>query len=145
MLVTHDGGKKWVPQDCGEWAPLYSVLFVDGRHGFIAGSEGALLFSRDAGDSWERLETGTQEHLFRLAKAKDKVFAVGRRGVMLEVPLTAGDGGLLPGKVRRVQLGVYQWLSTSAFGGEGDGVLVGGQGLVMQTRDGGATWSRQAR
>jgi len=146
ILETRDGGKTWEARDSGEWAPLYSVLFVDSGHGFVAGSEGALLWTGDGGESWERVETGTSEHLFRLGRGGDVVYAVGRRGVMLAVALgKGGEGEVVPGEVRRVDLGVYQWLSSVGFGAEGRGVVVGGQGLVLNTSDGGATWSRPGR
>ena len=70
VLWTEDGGSLWQPSpldwmqllpesliERGIYAPnLYDVFFVDEAHGWIAGDAGAVLFSADAGKSWELLQ-----------------------------------------------------------------------------------------
>jgi len=135
ILRTDDGGATWRKLDSGEWATLYGIGYPAGPDGpaFVAGSSGVVRRSTDDGETWDKLETGTEQHLFRVAASGGSVFVVGRRGHLLTSALAAD--ALAP-----VDLGIWGWISGIAFGDEGRGVLVGGQGLVMTTADNGATW-----
>jgi photosystem II stability/assembly factor-like uncharacterized protein len=136
MLHTTDGGDTWEEQDSGEWAPLYSLTFSNALSGYAAGSDGAVLKTEDGGETWTRLESGTKEHLFRVAVSSGKLFAVGRRGVLVSSATAAGsDGSLAP-----VPLGVYTWLDAIAVSDDGLGFIVGGQGLILRTDDHGRKW-----
>ena len=137
ILRTEDAGATWHKMNSGEWATLYGIGFPAGPDGpaFVAGSSGVVRRSMDRGATWDKVETGTEQHLFRFATYGDQLFVVGRRGLLLAGALDAE--ALAP-----VELGIWGWISGVAFGADGQGVLVGGQGLVMTTTDGGATWRR---
>ena len=137
ILRTDDGGAHWRKLDSGEWATLYGIGLPAGPEGptFVAGSSGVVRRSNDGGETWDKVETGTEQHLFRFAAEGERIFVVGRRGLLLAGALDAD--ALTP-----VPLGIWGWISGVAFGADGRGVLVGGQGLVMTTTDGGASWRR---
>ena len=137
ILRTSDGGATWRKLDSGEWATLYGIGRPAGADGpaFVAGSSGVVRRSTDDGETWEKVETGTEQHLFRFAASGGRIFVVGRRGLLLSGALDADT--LTP-----VKLGIWGWISGVAFGVDGEGVLVGGQGLVMTTTDGGVSWRR---
>src|SRR5262249_30745386 len=76
MVVTHDGGATWQDRSLGvitvkqEVTPgretktisddviLYEAQFLDPQHGFVVGEFGTLLVTADAGETWEKRETG---------------------------------------------------------------------------------------
>ena len=131
IIATTDGGASWQPRESGVWAPLYRILFVSPERGFIGGGVGTLLRTDDGGATWQRIATGNQAHLFGLARLGDRLHATGSRGTLLR---QRGD------RFERVKLGIYGWLSALAFGRDGAGLLVGGQGRVLRTSDGGQSW-----
>ncbi|MFH1531740.1 MAG: YCF48-related protein [Pseudomonadota bacterium] len=137
ILRTDDGGATWRKLNSGEWATLYGIGLPAGPEGpaFVVGSSGVVRRSTDGGVTWDKVETGTEEHLFRFAASVGRLFVVGRRGLLLAGALDAN--ALTP-----VPLGIWGWISGIAFGPDGAGVLVGGQGLVMTTTDGGVSWRR---
>ncbi|MBM4370294.1 MAG: hypothetical protein FJ098_01485 [Deltaproteobacteria bacterium] len=137
ILRSDDGGRSWRSLDSGEWATLYGIGHVGAPGGplVVAGSSGVLRRSLDAGSTWTRVETGTEEHLFRASASGGRLFVVGRRGLLLAGPL---DGEA----VAAVPVGVWGWISSIAFGPDGQGLLVGGQGLILRTTDHGASWRR---
>jgi photosystem II stability/assembly factor-like uncharacterized protein len=137
ILHTSDGGATWRKLDSGEWATLYGVGRPAGPGSplFVAGSSGVVRRSTDDGTTWQKVETGTEQHLFRFAASDGQLFVVGRRGLLL-------SGALDADTLSPVRLGIWGWISGVAFGDDGAGVLVGGQGLVMTTTDGGVSWRR---
>ena len=138
ILYTEDGGDTWAEQDSGEWAPLYSVAFDREDRGFACGSDGALLTTTDAGESWEKLVSGVKDHLLAVTISSAGLLAVGRRGVLIrETRNPKPETSFV-----RVPLGVYTWIDSIAVDASGIGLLVGGQGLIMRTTDGGKTWKR---
>ncbi len=138
ILYTEDGGNTWAEQDSGEWAPLYSVAFDGQDRGFTCGSDGALLSTTDSGESWEKLESGVKDHLLSVIITTTGVLAVGRRGVLIrETRNSKSETSFV-----RVPLGVYTWIDSIAMSNSGVGLLIGGQGLIMRTEDGGKTWTR---
>jgi len=133
IIATADGGATWQERSSGAWVPLYDILFVTPERGFISGGVGTLLQTSDGGASWSQVETGQRAHLFGLALSGDRLHAVGRRGTLLR---RTRD------RFEVVPLGIYGWLSALAFGADGAGLLVGGQGLILHTTDGGKGWRR---
>ena len=137
ILRTDDSGANWRKLDSGEWATLYGIGYPAGTDGpaFVAGSSGVMRRSTDRGTTWEKIETGTEQHLFRAASSGGRIFVVGRRGLLLA-------GALDADALEPVPLGIWGWISGIAFGPDGQGVIVGGQGLVMTTTDHGVSWRR---
>jgi photosystem II stability/assembly factor-like uncharacterized protein len=131
IIATTDGGASWQPRESGVWAPLYQILFVSPRQGFIGGGVGTLLRTDDGGTTWRPLATGEKAHLFALTRRGHDLYAVGSRGTLLR---QRGE------RFQRVPLGIYGWLSALAFGGDNVGLLVGGQGRILRTTDGGQRW-----
>lgn len=139
ILHTSDGGKVWRAQVSNEWAPLYAVLFLNRQDGYVAGTAGSLLATSDGGSTWEKVETNTDEHLFKLAVSDDQLLGVGRRGLVMAGPLASR------GPFERLELKVYGWLDSVAINDKSTGFMVGAQGLVMKTEDGGKNWKRVSR
>jgi photosystem II stability/assembly factor-like uncharacterized protein len=132
IVATADGGASWQERQSGVWAPLYDLLFVTPERGFASGGVGTLLETADGGASWRRVAVGQRVDLLGLALAGGRLHAVGRRGTLLRQG--AGSAFTAAG------VGGYGWLSALAFGDGGAALIVGGQGRILRSTDGGASW-----
>jgi len=93
--------------------------------------------SRDGGRSWSRVESGTEDLLRRVAIAPaGAVFAVSSGGRIFRGDLA---GGAWTGI--HDEAGLY--LRDIAFADDASGWVVGHEGLILHTADGGKTWERQ--
>ena len=70
---TSDGGRTWTTEHAPVSASLRSVCFLTDRIGWIAGGDvepltqaarGVLLFTKDGGERWERLDANALPFLF---------------------------------------------------------------------------------
>jgi photosystem II stability/assembly factor-like uncharacterized protein len=52
LLFSHAANGAWTRQQSGTMAWLHAVYFLDGRRGWVAGSNGALLETTDGGEHW---------------------------------------------------------------------------------------------
>lgn len=60
ILRTTDGGVSWSPQRSGTACRLNAVYFLDGKHGWVAGSNGTILTTTDGGEEWVHITQGTE-------------------------------------------------------------------------------------
>jgi photosystem II stability/assembly factor-like uncharacterized protein len=151
ILLTRDGGKTWKAQPSGTVRSLSSISFADHEHGYVVGSGGIVLASSDGGASWKPQTSGTKDQLLGVHALNSKqVYAVGAFGTLL----ATSDGGvtwrrqelswekLIPNILKESGL-LEPNLNAIQFVNEKLGWIVGEFGLVLQTRDGGDTWSAQ--
>jgi tetratricopeptide (TPR) repeat protein len=97
---------------------------------WACGEYGQLAVSRDHGEHWQLLETGTQGCLFALTLGSDgAIWVVGEAGY------AAGVLGEVP---RRIDVGTGTQLS-SVHAVRDEIVMLGGDGVVLRWRDGQAT------
>lgn len=97
---SSDGGKSWdiQPPIPNEFYPL-AALFQGRDRGWLAGLQGAILFTSDRGASWTKQETGIREPIYGLASEGDDLRAVGGRESTFElsgsrwVPLNSDKQG----------------------------------------------------
>ena len=136
---THDGGRSWIAESTGapestEWR---AVHFIDRRHGFVAGADGAtglLYATADGGASWaERLRLpGTRLTGLELNGA-EVGWVSGRDGTVYGT----SDGGATWTQQRAA---TKAHLNAVGFAGLDRGLAVGDRGAIVRTTDGGLTW-----
>ena len=150
IFRTLDGGKTWVKQKSpvevsftsGESRHLFALNFNSGDSGYAFGLDGVVL-KTNGGNDWVviRQRTKDQEpagvnHLFAAARSKDRLWAVGERGTLLQSD---------PGGKRWLQVDSdlpRHSLNGIAFGKDGFGLVVGNRGVILRTENGGASWKR---
>jgi tetratricopeptide (TPR) repeat protein len=168
LAVSRDRGESWRLIDTSTDACLFGLVVADDGTLWVCGNAG--YFARVRDDRLERIDLGTQARLTALYCVRDEIIALGvdgviyrwRDGSVIRVatgatqPLTAlaitknrtwlvtGDGGF----IARSPDG--QWFSRAKSGVEvdleaiaaldGDVVIVGDRGLILQSRDDGRTW-----
>ena len=151
-LLTVYGG-NWSRQRSGTMAWLHAVYFLDQQHGWVAGSGGTLLETKNGGETWRRVSTLTQDTLDDLYFADERVgWLIAERDVLRlktndearSYLLKTEDGGLswrpafLSGPESNARL------VRAIFADAERGWVFGETGVVFATIDGGIHWTRQA-
>ncbi|BCR05823.1 hypothetical protein DESUT3_28920 [Desulfuromonas versatilis] len=143
FLRTTDGGANWSELNTtGATVKLYDVFFYNdgnGIHtddiGYTVGASGTILRTEDGGATWENQGPGGLFSFYSIAMLTDKQ------------AIAVGDGGMIyrtsNGKTwSPVASPTGDDLNAVDFSaGGGIGYAVGGKGTIIQTGDGGSTWS----
>lgn len=156
-------GNGWTMQHSGVLNRLYAVFFTDRQHGWAAGSNGMLVITEDGGATWKRITTPQRDVL------RDVFFVDAQRGFLLgeysiynrraediapdrAFLMVSNDAGR---NWQTVELRNKKLDSSDQRQYNGNGIVrlvfaddrtgwaVGEAGLILSTRDGGQTWTRQ--
>lgn len=149
IFSTDNGGRTWrevrryFASDFGGALPeLYSVRFSGKKKGWVVGSisrddvvvDSLVLYTNDAGTSWQRLRMPTREELIHVDFVSEKRgWIVGDGGTILHT----ADGGETWTEQRA---GLKATLYHVDFRNDRVGWIVGKQGAILRTTDGGETW-----
>jgi photosystem II stability/assembly factor-like uncharacterized protein len=129
VLFSDDGGKTWKQAEVPLSSDLVAVSFPSAKSGWAVGHDGVILRTTDAGATWTRQLDGRKageamvDFYAREAKPGDARHAAAAE----EAKKFAAQGAENP------FLDVW-------FESETSGYAVGAFGLVLHTRDAGATW-----
>ena len=146
--MTTDGGESWSRVAISGGGPFKDIFFV-GDAGWIVGDGGLILHSANGGKSWDKQTAGvavTLTQVFFLNR--DKGFTVGTDGTLLKT----GNGGsswevvpldwikFLPESlIEKGVIAINLW--DIFFSDESSGWIVGDNGAVLHTSDGGKQWA----
>jgi len=155
---TSDGGKTWDAQheslldalvekggtkDVMNLGAFFRVRFHDANHGYTVGAAGAVAVTEDGGKKWRWIAREGDKpdipplHLYNVIHpGKDgRIVATGTNALILYSDNNGADWShsKAPG-------GVFTWINGIAFSPEGNGVLVGGKGLILLSNDAGVSW-----
>jgi photosystem II stability/assembly factor-like uncharacterized protein len=135
ILYTEDGGENWSTQFSGDDAILYSVDFADELHGWAAGEFGTIFHTEDGGKTWNKQPSGVVNVFFASqALDSENIWVVGIDSLVLQ----SKEGGMTWAKVDTGSQQVRPYYGVN-FRNQENGIVCG-QGAVMFTEDGGATW-----
>ncbi len=146
MLFTEDGGENWGKRETSWDRPLNDVTFV-GKKGWIVGNNGFILHTENGGKCWKSQESNSCAYLMKICFINEKKgAAIGQQEV-----IWTEDGGckwhpslldwpaILPEIL--LERGV---ISPNLYGlfflDEDHGWLVGDNGMVFFSPDGGKRW-----
>jgi photosystem II stability/assembly factor-like uncharacterized protein len=131
---------------------LHAVYFLDQKHGWTAGSQGTLLETNDGGQNWTRIHPPTEDTLRDVYFANDHdgwlvcerdVFKLKTNDEPRSYLLKTNDGGLSWQRVAVEGFDANARLVRALFTDGDRGWAFGEGGVVLATRDGGSSWSRQ--
>jgi len=128
IIVSDDLGQSWQQASVPVQSDLLAVHFPTPELGWAVGHEGVVLHSKDGGSSWIKQLDGRSaaapfiEHYARMAPDPAAASAAA------QLELNYRGGPALP------------WLDVW-FEDSHNGYAVGSFGMLMATRDGGATWA----
>ncbi|MCC7019757.1 MAG: hypothetical protein IT332_08380 [Ardenticatenales bacterium] len=133
ILVTTDGGAKWTRRTSGGDEGLFDSFWFDAQTGIAAGSAGLIMKSTDAGRKWRRIHTGSDQRFYAVT------FTDARRGYTLGNDVRVTDDG---GETWRLQVRPDKTMADIAFapGQPNMGWIIGDEGLILRTTDGGQRW-----
>lgn len=143
VLHTIDGGNHWYAQRTGVDGWLTSVFFMDTWNGWAVGHDSLVLRTQDGGRSWKIPDI--EAHGYDFA---DVYFIDASRGWIIGRTLDSRAAAA----VFTTENGGEDWLDRSSdfsqipalwsldFHGSSQGVMVGDQGTVLLTQDGGLSW-----
>lgn len=139
LLRTKDGGATWVGQRTISGAPpdlyLFSLSAAPGQGAAAVGLAGSVLAAGPDGAEWTSRSVETNAGLFAIAWKGQEGIAAGDRGVLYRTT----DGGQTWTQPQRPKL--FNWLTSAAFVGQKDVIVVGEGGLILRSEDGGATFT----
>ena len=150
IFATRDDGGRWsevrrfLPGEFGGAdVELYSVRFSSKKKGWVVGSvsrsetvvDSILLYTDNAGETWQRQRAPSRLELIHIDFANDKRgWISGADGTIL----TTVDGGA---SWTRQETGTKATIFHIDFRNEKKGLAVGERGTILRTLDGGVTWT----
>jgi photosystem II stability/assembly factor-like uncharacterized protein len=149
IFATHDNGMRWTevrrfePREFDDAeVELYSVRFSSKKKGWVVGSvskrqsviDSILLYTDDAGETWQRQRAPSRLELIHIDFASDKRgWIAGAEGTILATI----DGGQT---WTRQDSGTKATIFHIDFRSDKRGLAVGERGTILRTSDGGVTW-----
>lgn len=135
----------------GDKSPILNSIHYDGDRVWIVGADGLILQSYDYGDTFGEVDSRIKVGLNDVFSLKDRVWIVGDSGTML-LSTDSGDTFVkslytMYGKGKRPQpagsgeesLDLY----SVQFTDRERGFIVGDEGLILSSYDGGVTWQER--
>ncbi len=150
IIHTVDGGEKWSTQVSGTERALFSVSFADKSNGWVVGEFGTILHTSNGGEHWESQAKEVDKMLNSVYFVDGQNgWVVGEFGTILHTT----DGGLQWEQQRcedietKVGMDSYDWKPAPAlyevrFKDLNSGWIVGMDGVILRTDDGGIRWRR---
>lgn len=143
LMKTTDGGDHWNRVDLKGFdvdTILVRAVFSRGGRGWAFGEAGAIYTTRDAGDTWTRLQSPTRRLLLGgIFIDDDRGWLVGAGATIIQT----SDGGDTWYQSRLPQVEKSVRFTAASFVDNRVGWAVGSGGSVYQTNNGGRTWQRQ--
>jgi photosystem II stability/assembly factor-like uncharacterized protein len=139
ILRSSDQGRSWTQMIVPTRALLTGVSFPDARHGWAVGHDGVILATTDGGSTWARQDDGKDletVYLDVLFLDVTHGFAVGAYGKFL---LTSNGGQTWSAAKPSPDEVHYNRITASP---DGYLYLAGEAGLLLVSRDSGATWRK---
>lgn len=155
LLLTLQGAvltasAAWTRQQSGTMAWLHSVYFLNQKTGWVAGSNGTLLFTDDGGQTWHKMRRPTEDSLQDVYFSDEQngwlvcdraVFKLKTENEPQTYLLRTSDGGTTWSRVDLSDSNAR--VSRAVFRADGRGWTFGEAGVLYATSDGGASWVRQ--
>jgi len=147
ILHTTDGGTNWKTQYQGDRFKINSVSFYSETIGWAAGEHGFIYRTNDGGNSWlkkagyyefsEYDEILMGNFIFDIEAVNEKTaWTVGIDGIVTKTE----DGG---DSWHTVETGAIRTQLFTIASNNKNILIIGGEGELIASRDGGATWCRE--
>jgi photosystem II stability/assembly factor-like uncharacterized protein len=152
-LLPSAYGSAWTHQQSGTMAWLRAVYFLNETHGWVAGTNGALLETLDGGNHWKKLLLLTKDTLHDVYFANETTgWLIAERDILKlktnDEPqsylLKTEDGGSTWRQISVPDSEANARLVRAVFIDAERGWVFGETGVVFATSDSGAHWTRQS-
>jgi photosystem II stability/assembly factor-like uncharacterized protein len=133
VLYSDDNGISWTHAQVPVSLSMTAVTFCGVNCAWVAGHDGILLRSTDRGESWQTNFTGTD--IARLSADAAEATIRQLQWELEDAQFAFDDASAA------LESGVTMPLLDVWFENERNGFALGAYGIMLQTRDGGSTWS----
>ncbi len=139
IYTTTNGGTNWEMQSSGTQELLTTVKFLDAGFGLAAGQKGTLLKSTNGGASWSTIPTGATESILDVHIASRNTWILTCSGGVIRMTTNAGASW-----ANRANGFLSNNVCSICFVDDSTGWVVGFQGKIAKTTNGGLTWREQS-
>ena len=137
-MTDSEAYHRGIPELSEQDLYLFGSAWSSPQKGYIVAASGYVLETNDGGATWQAKRGGSNSLFAVAAPAGHPAVAAGLLGTVAH----EGNGGnwtIDEGVSSRV----YTWLRSASFSPDGSlGIMTGGNGAVLVSHDGGATWER---
>lgn len=131
VVLSDDEGVSWRQVATPTRALLTSTWFIDERRGWAAGHDAMILHTADGGETW-----AVQHHATHDAAAVEAELEA--QFAAEEDDYSDADAPRAPSKAQRIGAPLFDvWFDAAGR----HGLAVGAYGVVLESQDGGASWS----
>lgn len=158
IIHTSDGGKTWVSQKSGTENHLFSVFFADRQNGWACGYMNTIIHTSDGGKTWEEQEEEeSSEKDFFAADVNynglyfhdaNEGWLVGEFGTIYHTTDGGKNWRYYPTPQLAPEVAEDEWeeprptLFDVYFADRERGFIVGIEGIMLRTEDGGKNWEK---
>jgi len=141
----------WSKVNAGTMAWLHSVFFLDQNRGWIVGSKGAFLTTRDGGSTWQQKTSVTTDVLRDIyfideqngwVVCEKNIYELKEKDDPRTYLMQTTDGGEHWKRIDIKDIDVDMRLLRAVFTRGGRGWVFGEYGSIYTTRDAGVNWTR---
>ena len=147
IVYSDDNGDSWHQASVPVRATLTSIFFLNAKQGWAVGHDTVILATTDGGRSWEKQLDGYQatelvyasasERLAKLQALQDTEQDVDP--AQLQMQLEFAEIAMEEAE-RDMEIGPAKALMDVWFPDANNGLVIGANGYVLRTSDGGASW-----
>lgn len=139
VLTSDNDGVTWVQATVPTNVTLTAVCFPSPEQGWAVGHDGVVLHTSDGGRSWVKQLDGAQVNKLVLAQI-DKILAA-KKGAGGDSKALQSLAFFQKDAAAAVEEGPTRPFLDVWFRNEREGLVVGAFGMILETNDGGATWT----
>jgi photosystem II stability/assembly factor-like uncharacterized protein len=133
VLRSMDRGSTWLTTRVTDEDKLRGIAFLDARRGIVAGDNGLIWTTTDAGATWTQRKLDTNDHLTSVTATGEHVWIGGYGGTVFHSPDAGATWVRQPTTATRAINDIF-------FLDQRHGWAVGWVGLILRTDDGGQSW-----
>jgi membrane protein len=141
MLFTEDGGKKWQLRKLGKFT-LNDIYMISPVDGYIVGNSGIMLATADGGNSWNIISIANLDsNLSTITFKGTKGIITASRGKILTTE-DSGKNWIIETIEETKKSDRYSNINNSFILDNNDILLIGDEGLILKSKNGGKTWKK---
>ncbi len=135
VIATTDGGSTWTDRSINTDQHMNGLEFRDASTGWVVGDNGRIFKTADGGNSWSQQSTPSNDYIYGIDMISN---SEGFTSALFGTVFHTSDGGSNWNWADPIS--ISEPFRDIAFFGPDTGLVVGDQGVVATTVDGGNNW-----
>lgn len=138
ILRSSNSGNTWRRIESGIKSNLYSIATSLFDNFVAVGERGVILLSSDAGQTWQRKNSETDKSLFCVKSFRNMIYIAGSDGTLLACNNSIDNVKALNRPIHSILYDIY-------FTNPSNGFVIGWNGALLHTSDGGTSWTKKIK